>query len=280
MQTKSLYIIISLLISAIFSTSFAQDNTQAGLPDGAIARLGKGGINIMRFSPDGTHLAVGTDVGVWLYDVPDGNETALFTGHTGHINALVFSLDENMFASGGFNNPIIQIWDLETKRKLSTITLTQEPNSLDALTFYGRTLISINGRDDISYWQIDTGNKLLQSSIDNSYDVVAFSRDGTNLAIADRNGKIRLWDTTTSSPQAILKGHKNDNNTEIRSLAFSPDGKILASGSEDKTVKLWDTQNHAELRTFYGHLGWITTIAFSEDGSTLASGDANKTIKL
>ena len=56
-------------------TIFAQDNTQVGLPEGAIARLGKGGINIMRFSPDGTHLAVGTDVGLWLYDVLDGEET-------------------------------------------------------------------------------------------------------------------------------------------------------------------------------------------------------------
>lgn len=280
MQTKHLFFILLLLIITMYSTSFAQDNTQVGLPEGAIARLGKGGINIMRFSPDGTHLAVGTDVGVWLYDVPDGKETALFTGYTGHVNALTFSQDGNMLASGGFNNPIIQIWDLKTKSKLSTLTLTQEPNSLDALTFYGRTLISIDGHDDISYWQIDTGDKLLQSSIDMPYEVVVFSQDGTNLAIADRNGKIHLWDTTTSSPKATLKGHKNDNNTEILSLAFSPDGKILASGSEDKTVKLWDTQNHVELGTLHGHLGWVTAIAFSEDGSTLASGDANKTIKL
>lgn len=280
MITRNLCFITYLLLIAILSTSFAQDNTQVGLPDGAIARLGKGGINIMQFSPDGTHLAVGTDVGVWLYDVPDGSETALFTGHTGHVNALTFSQDGNMLASGGFNNPIIQVWDIETKSKLSTLTLTQDPNSLDALTFYGRTLISIDGHDDISYWQIDTGNKLLQSSIDMPYEVVVFSQDGTNLAIADRKGGIHLWNTTTSSQEATLKGHGGDDDSEIRALAFSPNGKILASGSEDKTVKLWDTQNHTELGTLYGHLGWITAIAFSEDGSILASGDANKTIKL
>ena len=59
-----------LLNAALILIVCAQDNTKVGLPEGAIARLGKGGINIMRFSPDGTRLAVGTDIGVWLYDVP------------------------------------------------------------------------------------------------------------------------------------------------------------------------------------------------------------------
>ena len=66
---KRLFFSTILLNAILFLTSFAQDNTKVGLPEGAIARLGKGGINFMRFSPDGTRLAVGTDVGVWLYDV-------------------------------------------------------------------------------------------------------------------------------------------------------------------------------------------------------------------
>ena len=88
---------------------------RSGLPEGAIARLGKGGINIMRFSPDGTRLAVGTDIGVWLYDVQTGKETYIpriiasqsqllndvldreepieFTEGAGQVNTLAFSPD-------------------------------------------------------------------------------------------------------------------------------------------------------------------------------------------
>ena len=119
----------------ILSNSFAQNNTKVGLPEGAIARLGKGGINLMRFSPDGTRLAVGTDVAVWLYDVPDAKEIALFTGRTGQVNALAFSSDGKILASSGFANPVIQLWDLDTNSKLTTLKLAERYGSYTALAF-------------------------------------------------------------------------------------------------------------------------------------------------
>jgi len=281
MKIKQPFFVILLLLITIHSIGFAQDNTQAGLPEGAIARLGKGGINIMRFSPDGTQLAVGTDVGVWLYTVPDGKETALFTGHTGHVNALAFSPDGRILASGGFNNPVIQLWDMETKNKHSTFTATQGfPNVLSSLTFYGRTLISINRGKEITYWHVDTGEKLLRFSSDNSFDRTVFSQDGSNFAVSDQVGKIYLWDTTTSSRSGVLKGHARGKDTDIWALAFSLDNNVFASGSEDKTVILWDTQNYTKLGILKGHDAWVTTVAFSSDGKTIASGDADKVIKL
>ncbi len=65
MKTKIIFFTIMLLTVTLPSSSFAQDNTQVGLPEGALARLGKGGISVIKFSPDGTRLAVGTSIGVW-----------------------------------------------------------------------------------------------------------------------------------------------------------------------------------------------------------------------
>ena len=275
-----------LLTVTLLSSSFGQDNTQAGLPEGAIARLGKGGINIMQFSPDGTHLAVGTDVGVWLYDVPDGKETALFTGHTGHINALAFSSDGKILASGGFANPIIQLWDIETGKKRSQFTLSRPTDSIEALVFSedDKTLVSMDMVGRFTHWNIKTGSKTsISSRMQTSHEAVVFSPVNNLLASGHDDGKIRLWDATTGKRQTTLTGHARllkIDDKEVWALAFSPDGKMLASGSQDKTVKLWNTENRKNLATFKGHNGWVIAVAFSADGSILASGDTNKVIKL
>ena len=249
MKTKHLFLITFLLAVTMLSNSFAQDNTKVGLPEGAIARLGKGGINLMRFSPDGTRLAVGTDVAVWLYDVPDGTETALFMGHTGQVNALAFSADGKTLASGGSANLVIQLWDLDTDSKLTTLKLAERHGSIAALAFSedDTILISLDTFGDIIYWDVNTGSKLLDPRNVDTYEVGALSENGSIAAIGDKNGtQIHLWNTTTGRRRMTLNGHAgfflgkdgDERDAEIRMLAFTQDGKTPVSGSEDTTVLL------------------------------------------
>ncbi|MDE0396603.1 MAG: WD40 repeat domain-containing protein [Candidatus Poribacteria bacterium] len=278
---KHLFFITCLLAAAMLSNSFAQDNTKVGLPEGAIARLGKGGINIMRFSPDGTRLAVGTDVAVWLYDVPDGKETALFTGYIGQVNALAFSADGKILASGGFANPVIQLWDLDTDSELSTLTLPKEILSISTLTFAkdNTILISLDQSGNISYWDVRSHEKVLDIVTEMSvHDAVAVSTDGSTFATGDKHGTIQLWDA--NAEHQLEDWNDNLEDQDILALAFSSDKKILASGSEDIMVRLWDTETRAKIATLEGHEVWVAALAFSPDGKTIATGDAGKVIKL
>ena len=66
MKTTATLVTLFTLFS--FSTS-AADYTRWELPEGAKARLGKGNLSGgIAYSPDGTRLAVGGSIGVWLYD--------------------------------------------------------------------------------------------------------------------------------------------------------------------------------------------------------------------
>ena len=275
-----------LLNAAFILTVCAQDNTKVGLPDGAIARLGKGGINIMRFSPDGTRLAVGTDVALWLYDVPDGKETALFTEHPGQVNALAFSSDGKILASGGYISPAIQLWDPDTDSQLATLTLPEGTQSISTLTFAktNTILISLDQSGNITYWDVNTYTKGLnivtQLTQQLSYDAVAVSKDGSTFATGGRHGTIQLWDANTEHQFEDWGANPEAEGKDILALAFSSDKKILVSGSEDKIVRLWDPEKRAKIATLEGHEGSVAALAFSPDGKILATGDSGKVIKV
>ena len=283
MKMKHLFFITLLCVAAALPISFAQDNTQIGLPEGAIARLGKGGINFMRFSPDGTRLAVGTDVGVWLYNVEDGKETALFTEQRGQVNSLAFSADGKTLASCGEDSPTLQLWELNTGEKRLSIALTQQRDSMVSIAFYGTTLISLDRRGGLYYWDVNTGKELSGSKNLAQFNAAVFSNDGSQFAISDDDSKIYLWDATTGKRKRTLIGHATpfkNLDKEILAFAFSPDGEILASGSEDKTVQLWNTQSYEKIDTLTEHDEWITAIAFSDDNRTLATGATSGEIKI
>ena len=102
MSTKTKIILFTLFfISLLFlSTSYAQQNyTRWGLPDGAIARLGKGAVNEIVYSPDGKLLAVATYAGIWLYDVETTQELVLMDA-TNEVQTVAFSPDGMTLASG------------------------------------------------------------------------------------------------------------------------------------------------------------------------------------
>ena len=305
---------VSVLVADAEANETVNNYSQWELPKKAKARLGKGGINSMQFSPDGTQLAVGTDIGVWFYDVKTGRELSFFAGMS---DSLAFSPDGRFLANGRgrHRSSGIQLWETATRRK---VALTNTPDSTVALQFSGdsKTLVSVsrpgsNRGYAINKLDIETSQVNEESVIQvlwpeglHTYpEIYALTHD--KLAIGKSDGKIRLWDTTTGEKSFTLRGHAKkieanvlrqvpdpekiqalpppiNNDKPIFALAFSPDGTKLASGSNDATVRLWDTTSKDELSVLQGHTdeGWTTVLAFSEDGKMLASGGTDKTVQL
>ena len=261
-----------------------KDWTQWELPEKAKARLGKGGINVLQFSPDGTQLAVGSTIAVWLYDVETGKEISMFPGR---CQSLAFSPDGRFLAHGG------ELWEVATRQKMD-LPAWQFSASVLQFSEDGKTLISLanHGRSiSISHLDIDTrkGNvkkikiKDQSSHFSPAPDALTYDK----FALGRKDGRIELWDTITGEKLFTLSGHAAHSGERdfpeecVLALAFSPDGTQLASGGGDTTVQLWNATSNDEPTLLHQyHEGWVNVLAFSPDGKMLASGSTDKTVLL
>ena len=145
MRKTELFFIVFLLIVGLFSNgSLAQDYTQWRLPEGATARLGKGKINDVKFSPDGALLAVATHIGVWLYDAQTGAEILLLNDKPKNVRTVAFSPDGKTLAIGGWvREGAIHLWDIDTTTQVAT--MGKGIGAVGVLVFSedGKTLASV-----------------------------------------------------------------------------------------------------------------------------------------
>ena len=265
-----------LVLNLYLSNTFSQD-LGLSLPEGATASLGKGTIEEIKYSPDGTRLAVAGSFGIRLYDAQTGEELDLLIGHAGIVNSVSFSPDGRTLASGGFD-ATIRLWDVRTGELLRI--LTGHTDDIDGISFSpdGRTLASGGFDATIRLWDVRTG-RLLETLTGHRGIVysVSFSPDSKTLASGGRDATIRLWDVRTGRLLRTLIGHTAG---WISSISFSPDGRTLASGGRDATIRLWDVRTGRLLRTLIRHTRWVRSVSFSPDGWTLASGSSDATIRL
>ena len=270
-----------------------EDYTRWELPKKAKARLGKGVIRAMQYSPDGKQFAVGSEIGVWLYNAETGKEISLIPGR---CESLAISPDGRFLVNGGGDpNSMAGGTRYEVGLQLFEIATGQEVKLQDRLPAASvmwfskdsKTLVTLNkSGDTISWIDTETGKSKVKK-IENRPDleplpsaVYALTHD--KVAIGEHNGILELWNsktgkknTTLIGPEEIIQRHElTREHNYVTALAFSPDGTRLASGSLDNTLRLWDTTNNNEHIIFQQkQSGSPKVLVFSPDGKMLASGE-------
>jgi WD40 repeat protein len=183
-------------------------------------------------------------------DLRSGDASVLLPaapGASNSVTAAAFSPDGGLLATADANSGNVDIWNTTTSR------LSGAPLRIGTLS---------------------NGNSIVST--------VAFSPDGTAVAVGSVTGEVTLWNAATHSRVRVLIPAGFDP-PAVEALAFSPDGKLLAGGNELGGVELWDLATGRLADTLPPDSSPSSTaqaVAFSPDGRLLAVGYDDGTIQL
>ena len=223
------------------------------------------------FSPKGSIVASGDeDQQVVLYDRTTKTTTTLDDGSA--VNGIALSRDGSIVASGDQDGQVV-LYDRMSEKitkldeNLYLFSVAQDPRG-SILAIGGETLaITGNGYGWIG--QVILYDMTTRSTttlhINSPVYSVAFSRDGSTLAIGNEAGQVALYNLRDKTTTTF------DDGSAVRSVAFSPDGANVASGDDDGQVLLYNRATKTTIALDDGSV--VTSVAFSPDGSILASGD-------
>jgi len=194
--------------------------------------------------------------------------------HTSPIISLAISRDGKRLVSGDYSGEII-LRDAADGRALRRFHNVR-PLSL-ALSPDGGLIFAGMHDGALFVWDANKGDLLGTRAFGEGINSLAISPDGGTLALAlaVRDGVVRIWEPGTGRFHGDLHGHHD----EVTRVAWSRDGKSLLTASRDQTACLW-SNNGALLRTFRGHLGDVEAAVFSPDGQKVVSASDDQTVIL
>jgi WD40 repeat protein len=244
----------------------------------------RGRIYAVAFSPDSDLIVSRVDEVVTIWDARTGNRLATLDanpeihvaklGVVGPKPKLAVSRDGSRIASATTDGQTITIWNASTGRAVRTLPGHYFKVQCMDFSRDGTRLASGGMLDGVRIWDVTTGTEVQRLPTPSHgtwpatwqerwIDALTFSRDGTRLAVALREGTVRILDTETWHELAMLQGGAN-------AVAFSPDGTKLASTSMD-VVRIWDVSSREELKAVRGQGRSVSAfVAFSPDGTRLA----------
>jgi len=233
-------------------------------PDKPVARLGKGWISELAYSPDGKLLAVGGSLGIWLYDANNLTEVGLLKARG--VRLVAFNpKNGKMLASGGYDGKV-RLWDITEKKEL----------------YYSGDYRG--GRRNVTFVAFSSNGKTLAAAIAMPVRYTKGSSGRTGPYIRFDDTAIDWW--KVEEDRLSAGGRLNFPREQIRTVALSPDGKMLALTGFDRTpnkIHLWDIEEEKEITVLDEGEGHNRvrrgSLAFSPDRKTLASVDSHWEVK-
>ncbi|MBN2149526.1 MAG: WD40 repeat domain-containing protein [Anaerolineales bacterium] len=205
-----------------------------------------------------------------------GQVTRLTTlaGHNDRVVTLAFSHDGVYLASAGWDRTI-KLWDVWSGVEVHAFSLPEGDLNAIAFSPVHNWLASAD-----AIWDVETLEVVLTMEHDSHESGhVAFSPDGSLLAVDFVDEPIRFWDIARGE---VVRSFEAQDDVPVFGIEFSPDGSLIAGGANGGIVYLWDVASGQMVATLGSDSGPqdVHDVAFSPDGIFLASAGTNYSARL
>jgi WD40 repeat protein len=172
------------------------------------------------WSLNGEYLAVPSRGRVTIYDRSGHEVVSLPGGGAGRFGP------HGLIATYGVNKPI-EVWDWRRGEVIATLPASAEQVIFDPSGVRVAT-------DDMEIWDVASERLSRRFSYSPADATVAFSPDGTRLAVGSAD-EVRVFDAGSGAQLQVLRARGV---VEFDKVVFSPDGMMLASSADDG-IRVW-----------------------------------------
>ena len=212
-----------------------------------VRRFRRSGVKRLAFSPDGSRVAGATPAGVMVWTVKGGRSRLLIRGH-GSFADLTFSPDGRNLIVGACGCPPdalegVRIYDASTGRLLQRLPGTRLMQAVE-LSPDGSRLATADwdlgrgaGKANVQIWEVPGWRRVRTIAALEGVQLssLAFSPDGSELAIGGTDGTAGVWSLKTGEQTLAFLGHTS----AINAIAFRPGGDEVATAASDGTARVW-----------------------------------------
>jgi WD40 repeat protein len=191
------------------------------------------------------------------------------------VSSVAFHPDGFMLVTGCWDG-IVRQWNVTSGQRKSV--MRGHLSSIKAVAFSadGRYIASCSIDGECRLWNSLSGSQvgLISARISSIY----FSPNGSTLASAGNDGRVRVFSSTIGQCQMIIR---NDTWGSVSSIVIHPEGEFIIAGYHSGSIRIFDIQNGTTEQEFHYHKGRIHRLGFSSSSGKIlisASGDSTSRI--
>jgi telomerase protein component 1 len=258
------------------------------------------------------------DGGLSVWDVTNGHRLNILSpSHDKRVSELCSNQRGTQFASVSWDS-FVRIWDLQKARKETEIRLHPKPVSSVAFHPDGFMLVTGCWDGIVRQWNVTSGQrksvmrghlssiKAVAYSADGRYiascsidgecrlwnslagsqvglisariSSIYFSPNGSNLASAGNDGRVRVFSSTIGQCQMVIR---NEAWGSVSSIVIHPEGEFIIAGYHSGSIRVFDIQNGTMEQEFHYHKGRIHRLGFAaSSGKVLISASGDSTSRI